>query len=183
MKSLLFHAMQVLMQVADGATTAVAEAADAAKLFVDAAVAKLADDIREGIKAGHIVASRGEVVISEKASPTGKGAKSFYLQMDAQNAVGMALLAGGKMEPATLKPEGDDTRTDEQKAVGACDYYNYGRDLDVRAKVRQQLMSELEGPEKSIKKAVDSLVANTGMAEADARTFVLAQRTKAGLAV
>lgn len=175
--------MEAVVEGSGGGTAVVDEAKEAAA-FVAAEVAKLSDDLKAAINDGHVVASRGEVVISQKASPTGKGTSGFYLQMDAMNARGQAVLCNGKLEPATPKPsEGEDTRTDVQKAPGACDYFNYGRDLDVRAKVRAQLMSGLEGPEKAIKKAVDSLVANAGFSEADARALVLAQRTKAGLAV
>jgi hypothetical protein len=179
--SLVLAGLSVLCEaVVDGAASGV----DAAVAFVQIEVGKLSDALQAAIRDGHIVATRGEVVITDKASPTGKGAKSFYLQMDAQDAQGMMALCNGKLGPSTAKPaEGDDTRTDEQKAPGACDYFNYGKDLDVRAKVRAQLMSSLEGPEKAIKKAVDNLVANAGMAEGEAREFVLAQRRKAGLAV
>jgi hypothetical protein len=165
-------------------TTEPTKANDDPKLDVAAEVAKRSELIQNAVKDGSLVATSEVVVITDKSSPTGKGGKRAYLMLAAQNARGMAALCGGKLEPATAKPaEGEDNRTDEQKANGACDYFNYGFDLDVRAKTRAALMAELEGPEKSIKKAVDNLVANAGMSEADARTFVIAQRTKAGLAV
>jgi hypothetical protein len=145
---------------------------------------KLSPEIQKAIEEKNVAASTELVKISEKSSPNGKAAERPYVMLRALNARGMAVLCGGKLEPATDKPEeGDDTRTDDEKRPGAADYFNYGFDLDVRAKVRASLMSDLEGPEKAIKKAVDSLVANTGMSETDARDFVLAQRKKAGLAV
>jgi hypothetical protein len=142
----------------------------------------MTDEIKAGIEAGDIATVQDEVKVSDKASPTGKAASRPYTKLQALTAKGMALLCGGKLVPATGKPEDgvEDTRTDEQKAPGACDYFNYGYDLDVRAKERNILMSELEGPEKAIKKAVDSLVANAGMDETEARAFVIAQRTKSG---
>lgn len=115
--------------------------------------------VNAAIAAGHVLAVTDEVTISDKASPTGKGAKKEYQKLIAQNAQGMAALCGGKIVPATAKPaEGKDERTDEQKAAGACDFFNYGYDLDVRAGIRQELMGTLEGPEKQIKKAFDGVV-------------------------
>jgi hypothetical protein len=79
---------------------------------------------------------------------------------EAQNGKGMAILCGGKIEPATAKPEGKDDRTDAQKATGVCDVFNYAVDLDVRQDVRQNLiMAKLESPDKAIAKAVAALEA------------------------
>jgi len=151
--------------------------------FVAGELAKRTEAVQTAVTEGHLVASYGEVEITGKASPTKKGVVGPYLVLDAQDARGQLALAG-KLEPATPKPaEGDDTRTDAQKAPGACDFFNYGFDLDVRAKVRAKLMATLEGPDKAIAKAVASLVANTGMDEASALAFVKTQRAKAGLAV
>ncbi len=147
-------------------------------------IAKLSDAVRQAITDGNVKAEAGEVKISKDASPTKTEAKQPYVKLLALNARGMAALCSGKLEPQTAKPdEGEDARTDEQKAVGAADYFNYGFDLDVRASVRAKLVSSLEGPEKAIAKAVKGLMDNAGMSEADATAFVKAQRTKAGLAV
>lgn len=117
------------------------------------------DMIEAAIKAGHVVRVEDEVTISEKASPNGKKAVKAYEKLIAMNAQGMQALCAGKMVPATPKPaEGKDERTESQKAAGACDFFNYGFDLDVRASIRQELMASLEGPEKTIKKAFDGMV-------------------------
>lgn len=140
--------------------------------------------IQAAIDSKDVIAVTDKVTISEKASPNGKAAEKAYTRLAAQTAKGMAALCAGKIPPATAKPaEGDDTRTDADKANGACDYFNYGYDLDVRAQVRGQLMSELEGPEKSILKAVKALVENAGFTEAAARDLVIAQRKSANLPV
>jgi hypothetical protein len=142
------------------------------------------ENVNKAVEAGDVKAVQDKVSISEKASPTGKAAEMAYTRYVAVTARGMAALCDGKLEPAKDKPEtGDDTRTDAEKAPGACDYFNYGFDLDVRATVRAKLMSTLEGPEKAIKKAIDTLVNNAGFSETDARALVIAQRTKAGLPV
>jgi len=119
----------------------------------------LTDMVQKAITDGHVQHVQDEVKISEKASPTGKAASKAYDKLIALDAQGMAALCGGKLVPATAKPaEGKDERTDDQKAPGACDYFNYGYDLDVRASIRQELMGSLEGPEKTIKKAFDGMV-------------------------
>lgn len=121
-------------------------------------LAKLPEAYQKGIAEGHIVATYEEVEISDKASPTGKGVKREYIRCDALSAQGMSILNGGKIKPQTPKPaEGDDTRTEEEKQVGACDHHNYGRDLEVRRKIRLEMMDGLEGPEKAVKKSVVGL--------------------------
>jgi hypothetical protein len=122
-------------------------------------LANKSEQVRQAVAEGHIKASWDEVTISDKASPTGKGQKREYLRLDAQSAQGMAAIAGGKMKPADPRGEGEDKRTPEQRAPGACDFFNYGYDLDVRASVRQALMGDLEGPEKAVKTAVKGFLA------------------------
>lgn len=147
-------------------------------------VAKLSEMVQQAITDGNVRAEIGEVKISKDASPTKTEAKQGYVKLVALNARGMAALCNGKIEPQVAKPEeGEDKRTDTEKAVGAADYFNYGYDLDVRATVRSKLVSSLEGPDKAIAKAVKSLMDNAGMSESDAMEYVKAQRTKAGLAV
>lgn len=119
----------------------------------------LTDMVKAAIEAGHIIVMDAEVEITDKASPTGKGTKRKYEKLLAQNAQGMAAMCDGKIVPGTDKPkEGKDERTDEQKANGACDYFNYGFDLQVRAEIRQSLMGTLEGPEKQIKRSFDGML-------------------------
>ena len=128
--------------------------------------------LQKALADGSVVLVMDEVKISEKASPTGKAAVKAYEKYSAMNARGMAALCGGKMEPATAKPsEGKDTRTEAESAPGACDFFNYGFDLDVRATVRQELMGSLEGPEKTIKKAFDGMVL-AGYSKAEAADLV-----------
>lgn len=110
------------------------------------------------VQNGDLLKVTDEVTVSAKASPNSKEAKRAYTKYVALTASGMAALCGGKFDPMTPKPdEGEDTRTDAQKEAGACDYFNYGYDLEARATTRQALMNELEGPEKQIKKAVINL--------------------------
>jgi hypothetical protein len=119
----------------------------------------LTDMQQKAISDGHVQHVQDEVKISEKASPTGKAASKTYDKLIAVDAQGMAALCEGKLVPATPKPaDGPDTRTEEEKKAGACDYFNYGYDLDVRAGIRQELLASLEGPEKTIKKAFDGMV-------------------------
>lgn len=114
--------------------------------------------VEQAIQSGDLRKETDEITVSAKASPNGKEAKRSYTKYVALSATGMAALCGGKFDPMTVKPEeGEDVRTDAQKEAGACDYFNYGYDLEARASARQQLMSELEGPEKQIKKAVLNL--------------------------
>ena len=172
--------------VVDGSASGAAVVVDAAAeiaAFIEAETAKLSDALKAAIAEGHLTPERGEVEIGAKASPTKVAASRFYLQLWANDAQGMAVLCNGKLGCVTPRPEGDDTRTEVEKAKGACDYFNYGYDLRINANVRAALMATLEGPEKAIKQSVDNCVKNLGMTEDEARTFVIAQRTKAGLPV
>lgn len=148
-------------------------------------LARLSEAFRAGIAASHLRLSEGDVKISAKSSPDGKDHTRPYPKVEALTAEGMALICGGKFEPATAKPEDGtkDERTEAEKAAGACDYFNYGYDLSIRATERSKLESELEGPEKAIAKAVKGLVENAGFDEEGARAVVIAQRTKQGLPV
>jgi hypothetical protein len=124
--------------------------------------------IEAAIKAGDVIRMDGEVTVRAANSPNGKDAVKAYDKLVAVSAKGMAALCGGKIVPSTAKPEeGKDERTEEQKAPGACDFFNYGYDLDVRASVRQELIASLEGPEKTIKKAFDGMLL-AGYSKADA---------------
>jgi len=160
-----FPMLALLFKPEDGASAAVATpprevtAADLAGLswqgkpYADGVIAA-------ALAEKHIVAYWDDVTVSDKASPTGKGASKAYVRLEALSARGLGILCNGKIEPATAKPvTSDDTRTPEQKVPGACDFFNYGFDLDRKAPVRQQIMASLEGPEKAVKKAVLGLVA------------------------
>jgi len=140
--------------------------------------------IEAGIAAGIIVEEAATVEVSAKASPIGVAISGPYRRFQPLTLEAMVILAGGKVEPATERPkDGPDNRTDADKAKGACDYFDYGYDLDVRADVRAALLASQEGPEKAIAKAVKGMVENGGFDEAFAREMVIAQRRKAGLPV
>lgn len=141
--------------------------------------------VGEAVAAGHILRTLAEVTIRAKSSPTKKDEIQPYWAYFAQNARGMAVLCNMKIEPATPKPEtGKDERTEAQKAVGACDYFNYGFDLDLRQPIRVSLEDDIAGPENAIAKAVKQLVDGglfkTGEA---ARTFVIERRKAEGMTV
>lgn len=145
---------------------------------------ELSELVKSAVDSGDIRVESGEVEISAKASPDNQAHTRPYTRLVALTVAGMQALCGGKIEPATAKPEeGDDNRTDEEKANGVCDYFNYGFDLSVRSRERSALAASLEGPEKAIAKAVKSLVDNAGFDAETARATVIAQRQKAGLPV
>lgn len=145
-------------------------------------VKPLADAILQAIQAGHVSHDVEKVTISAKTSPTKKDESKEFDAFYALDAVGMSVLCGGKLVPQTAAPaEGKDTRTDEEKRLGACDHFNYGRILQVRQQVRAQLESEIEGPEKTIDKQVKALVAGGSFdSEQEAREFVVGQLKKKG---
>lgn len=118
---------------------------------------KLSEALQQAIQKGDVVASIGTVKIGKDASPTKQEVSRDYLKLEAMSAAGMAAIHGGKIKPQTPKPDGKDERTPEQKQQGACDFHNYGYDLDVRAKVRADLLTALEGPEKAIANMVKAL--------------------------
>jgi hypothetical protein len=130
------------------------------KTLPEKTVRELPEAIRQGIVDGHIDHQIESVKIAAKSSPTGKDEEESFDALYALDAQGMAILCNGKIEPKQDKPaEGEDTRTDEQRKLGACDHFNYGFILGVRQAVRARLESRLEGPEKSIEKAVKAGVA------------------------
>jgi hypothetical protein len=61
--------------------------------------------------------------------------------------------------------------------------FNYGNDLILRQKQRQQASKAAEGPEKQIAKAVETLVTTAGFDRETARQIVVKQREAAGLPV
>jgi len=143
-----------------------------------------ADAIRKAVAEKHIAAVQSKVTIRAKSSPTKKDESQPYIAYFANDARGMSVLCGGKIEPAMVKPEeGKDERTGAQRAPGACDYFNYGFDLDVRQPIRIMLEDSLAGPERAIEKVVKSLVDGGLFGEKDAREFVVSQRTARGLPV
>ncbi len=163
--------VEPLKQVAD--TAPAAAEAEMTRPMIDADMATLSESQQAGVRAGNIRASWDTVEVSDKASPTGKGAKRAYIRLEALNAQGLAQVFDGKINPATSKPAtGDDTRTDDDKRNGACDYANYGLDLERRAYARAQLMNELEGPEKLVKKAVLAMLA-IGLEPADVKASII----------
>ena len=145
-------------------------------------VSQIPAAILEGILGRHIAHAIEEVTIKAKTSPTKKDEARPFDAFYALDAEGMLLLSGGKMEPATPAPaEGKDERTEEQKAYGACDHFNYGRLLNVRQVERGRLEASIEGPEKSIAKLVKAMI-DGGLAESEseAREEVIGRLKKKG---
>ena len=143
-----------------------------------ATVSTLPQGIVDAIEASHVSHTVSTVKISAKASPTKKEESATYDQLIAHNAQGMAVLCAGKLNTQTLAPEeGEDTRTDEEKRLGAADHFNYGFDLARRARTRARLVTRLEGPDKAIDKAVKALVdADVYATEDEARAHVMKGR-------
>lgn len=116
--------------------------------------------VADAVKASAIIASWAAVKVSKDASPNGKELSVKYVRLDAQNARGMAAMNNGKIEPQTQAPsEGEDTRTEQDKLIGACDHHNYGYDLGVRQSVRVWLVGEAKGPESAVKAAIKGFIA------------------------
>lgn len=108
-----------------------------------------------------------------------------YDKLIALNFDGAKLLCGGKETVATDKPEnGEDTRSDAEKAKGAADHFNYGFDLEVKRELRSKLAELIEGPAKAIAKAAQTML-DQGVAETieDAVAMVKAGRLRKGLPV
>lgn len=122
-------------------------------------VKTLPEGIVAAILAGDLAHAVEKVTISEKVSPTKKEESREFDALYALTVNGMAILMGGKLDAQTPKPaEGKDERTEQERALGAADHFNYGRILNVRQNVRTALETDLEGPEKSIAKQAKSLV-------------------------
>jgi hypothetical protein len=121
-------------------------------------VEPLSKALADAILAKHIGHAVEEVTISAKVSGTGKDHKAPFDAFHALDADGMWLLSGGKIVPQTPLadlPKGlTDKQRDEAKRKGACDYFNYGRLLDIRAQVRGKLEDSIMGHEKAIDKQV-----------------------------
>lgn len=152
------------------------------KQLPERTIKTLPEAIVAGILAGHIEHFIEKVTIKAATSPTKKDEAQEFDALYALDAEGMVILSGGKVEPKTAAPEsGKDERTAEQKALGACDHFNYGRLLGIRQNVRTDLESTLEGPEKSIEKAVKAnMAAGLFDTEQETREFVVAQMKKNG---
>lgn len=147
----------------------------------------MTDLITAAIENKDIIVETAKVEVSAKASPDGKVHEKEYSAYRPQTLTGMLALCNGKVEPSTAKPEGKDAkdeRTDEQKAAGVCDYFDYAYDLEQRAKIRAQIMATLEGPDKAIEKAAKQLEALVTMGlmdreEADAQMAKVRARAAA----
>lgn len=138
-------------------------------LVLEAEIAKEVDLVKTAIAAGDIDASIAEVEVTAKAAqnPTGKDLFGFYLKLLAQSASGMAALCGGLIRPSvrpvdekgnTIPEEKRSTEQVEAAKTGACDWFNYGQDLDRKQTCRTSILSAVEGPEKTIRKAFDGMV-------------------------
>lgn len=164
-------------------TTAVAEP----RMRVSAvdAYSKTAAEISAAIEAGKIRnVGPTDLTISAKVTKT-KDETLVYEKLIALNFEGQSFLTGGKEEPALDLAEGaKDERTEEEKAKGACDHFNYGFDLEVKRILRGKLAELIEGPAKVIAKAAQNLIDN-GIADdmESATAMVKAARAKKGLPV
>jgi hypothetical protein len=149
------------------------------------AYSKTAAEISAAIEAGKIRnVGPTDLTISAKVTKT-KDETLVYEKLIALNFEGQSFLTGGKEEPALDLAEGaKDERTEEEKAKGACDHFNYGFDLEVKRILRGKLAELIEGPAKVIAKSAQNLVDN-GIAEdmESATAMVKAARAKKGLPV
>jgi hypothetical protein len=145
--------------------------------FTEQDALTLSESQQAGIKAGNIHASWDVVTVSAKKSPTGKAGVRYYIRLEARNAPGLNQMFNGVINAATPEeniPEGTSKEDRERLTTkGACDYANYGFDLERRASARAQLLSELEGPEKVVKKAVAAFLA-LDMDRSEIRAMILA---------
>lgn len=132
-------------------------------------IAKTSPAIQEAITAGHIEADITDVDITSKAAqnPTGKNLFGFYLRLLATSYEGQTAIAGGLVRPSVVpKDEKGNTipaekRTAEQIEAakpGACDWFNYGADLEAKQACRKAILDAVEGPEKAIRKSFEGML-------------------------
>jgi hypothetical protein len=139
--------------------------------------------LEAAVRDGHLRYSEETVTIAAKSNATGKDISTTYGRFFALDVEGMAILSNGKLDASTPKPEeGKDERSEDQKANGAADHFNYGRDLAIRQKVRAALAEQAEGPAKVIARAADQLV-KAGVFETieEATASIKASRKAKGL--
>lgn len=125
-------------------------------------IGKIPERIAEAILArnvGHVIE---QVTISARVSGTGKDHKQDFDAYYALDGAGIEILSNGKIVPATAKadlPKGvSEKQSEELTRKGACDYFNYGRLLDIRAAVRSKLEDSIMGLEKAIDKQVKTMM-------------------------
>ena len=141
---------------------------------------------------GHIKVEDKDVTVKDKSKDkSGVDEKWPYVAYIAQDAAGMAALAGGRNTVAKPLPENYDklSENDKRKADnaardGAADYFNYGFGLTITQPIRTMLTNSLGGVEKEIEKQIAQTM-KTGIydTEDEAREAVIAQRRKKGLEV
>jgi hypothetical protein len=145
------------------------------------------EQIDGAIEAGWIEAGSEAVDVTIKAdsSPTKRDEKQPYDQLLAITWEGMVLLSGGKAERQAPRGEAKvDARTEEEKAKGAPDHFNYGLDLEVKRNLRRQLETEISGPAKVIERTAKLLFDQKMFPSLDAaREHVKQMRLSAGLDV
>jgi len=144
-------------------------------------IAKIPQVILDAIAAGHISHDIEQVTIRAAKSPTNRDETRDFDRLRALDVEGLAIMCNGKIEPALDKPDGKDTRTEAEAALGVCDHFNYGHVLYVRASIRQDLVNALLGPEKNIEKLV-KVNMDGGMYDTreEARAAVVARLKKQG---
>lgn len=151
----------------------------------DKTVGEIPQAVKDGIIAGHIAHQIEEVKVSAKISPTKKDETRAFDAFYALDAEGMLILSAGKVEPQTatddLPKDATDAVKKELRRKGACDYFNYGRILDVRQVERGILEDSIEGAEKAINKQVKlAMDGNQFDTDDEARTFIIARWKKVG---
>jgi hypothetical protein len=125
--------------------------------------------IQQAVADGHIAADITDVDIRHGAqqNPTGKNLFGFYLRLLAMDTEGQLALCNGLERPSVVPKDEkgntipEDKRTAEQieaAKVGACDWFNYGSDLERKQLCRKAILAAVEGPEKAIRKSFEGMI-------------------------
>jgi hypothetical protein len=131
----------------------------------------------KGINEGNIIASWATVDASDKAKNVAKAGWKWYIRLRCVNGEGMLQMCDDKIDIATTDGEVLAKLSSKEREIaeakGACDHCNYGMDLERRRQTRDKLMTELEGPEKLIKKVVIGMVLSDDMTHDEIRQRIL----------
>lgn len=124
------------------------------------------EKIAAAIAANDIKVEEGEI----KAKVGDVEHKRPYRKLVALTLAGAAALCGDR-----ITVEVDEKGEPVRRETSVLGHFNYGYDLNVKAKERQTLMAAVEGPEKTIAKAAKALSALLGVSEEDAAATIRAQ--------
>ena len=142
---------------------------------------RIPEAFRALVTDGDVIASMDEVSAEKKEkNGTKSEATAPYVRLRARTPDAAMLLSGNRLLN-DADDNGDDTDADDdaEKGRGMLDHFNYAFDLWVRAKVRNELLKSLEGPEKAIERGVKGLLA-TGLDRDEALDIVIASMKKKG---